>query len=147
MRLKIAKGYNRFIAFLLWLLGIGSAATLNSCDINAGGGFEYGTPHADFKINGIVSNQENTKIPGIKVKVEYDSTYTDSNGEYNISIEAFPTDQNFSVQFSDVDGDENGNYQTLDTTVVFINPEFENGDGWYEGETSEEFDVQLKAEN
>ena len=143
MKLKIAKTYNRFIAFLLWLLGIGSTAALNGCI----GGYEYGSPHADFKINGMVTNQDNEKIPGIKVKVDYDSTYTDSDGKYNISVEAFPKDQNFYIQFSDIDGGENGNYQTLDTVVVFVDPEFKNGEGWYEGETSKEFDVKLKAEN
>jgi len=143
MKLKIAKTYNRFIAFLMWLVGIGSTTALNGCI----GGYEYGSPYADFKINGTVTNQESEKVTGIKVKVERDSSYTDSEGNYDITVESFPKDQNFSIQFSDVDGVENGTYQTLDTTVVFIDPEFKNGDGWYEGETSKEFDVKLNAEN
>ncbi len=143
---KLIKGYNKFIAFLLSILGLGSSATFTACDIVTGG-CEYGTPHANFKISGTVTNESGETVNGVKVLMMYDSTYTDANGDYDIVAEDFPTDQTFPIQFIDIDGDDNGKLQTLDTTVVFVDPEFKNGDKhWYEGETLKTFDVTMKEE-
>jgi len=143
---KIIKGYNKVIAFLLSILGIGSSVTFTACDV-VNGGCEYGTPHADFKITGTVTNESGGTVNGVKVLMMYDSTYTDANGDYTIVAEDFPDDQTFPIQFIDIDGDDNGKLQTLDTTVVFVDPEFENGDNhWYSGETATEFDVTLKED-
>ncbi len=145
MSRKILKGYNRLISLLLSILGIGTTATYTACDIIPGG-CEYGTPFADFKINGTVTNESGQSVPGIKILMMYDSTYTDSNGKYNLVTESFPTDQNFPIQFIDVDGESNGKLQTVDTAVVFVDPDFKGGKDWYEGETSKTFDITMKEE-
>lgn len=146
MSRKIIKNYNRLLAFLLSILGVGSTATFTACG-PVGGGCEYGTPHADFKISGVVIDEQNQKIQGIKVVMQYDSVYTDTDGKYKISVQEFPTDQTFPISFIDIDGDKNGKLQELDTMVEFKNPEFNNGSGsWYDGETSKEFNISMKNE-
>ncbi len=146
---RVIKGYNRLIAFLLSVLGIGSSATFSGCGDNYT--CEYGTPRADFKVSGVVTDGEDKAVEGIKVVMhraegyDKDSTYTDENGNYNVGVGSFPQSQTFSMQFVDVDGSDNKTLQQLDTAIVFTNPEFKNGDGnWYEGETSQELNISMK---
>jgi putative lipoprotein (rSAM/lipoprotein system) len=74
-----------------------------------------------------------------------DTVTTGNDGKYQVVDEgAFPTDQNYTIQFQDIDNDLNGSYSDLDTLAEFKNPEFSHGDGhWYEGETSKEMDIKL----
>jgi putative lipoprotein (rSAM/lipoprotein system) len=147
MKRNILKKYNYIIAFLLSVLGVGGACTLGGCEYGTPAE-EYGTPSATFKVNGIVSSEDNTKIPNIRVVMQSDTVYTDLNGAYNVQTSAFPDDQNFLVEFEDIDGTANGIYQSKDTMVLFDNPQFENGDGsWYIGETSKEINIKLKSGN
>lgn len=152
-KLRCLKSYNAIIAFLISFLGFNS-----SCEI--GGKVMYGTPSADFIVNGkIESKVDHAKIPGIKVELikEYNSdgaTYSyrldsafsaGTDGTYQVAAREFPDDQTFKIHFTDVDGAQNGEFEPLDTTVVFENPKFTNGSGsWYEGETSQVFDVKLR---
>ena len=141
MRRKLIKNYNKIIAFILSILGVGG--TTFSCAMY-GIPAEYGTPYANFKINGTVTKHKNEKLPGIKVKMPYDSTLTNAYGKYEIETQDIPTGQTFEIQFIDIDGPENGEFETLDTVVVFENPKFENGDGdWFQGNTSREFNIKL----
>ncbi len=146
MKTRFLKFQNKIIAFFLSVLGVGSLGIFSSCENNTRA--EYGTPSATFKVLGKVTSDEGTGINGIKVKMSYDSTYTDQDGKYEVGTVDFPTDQNFQIQFTDVDGELNGEYDALDTVVVFTNPRFEGSKGaWYEGETSTEFDIKLKEKN
>jgi len=149
MKRQILKKYNRLISLLLSLLGIGGTFTFISCD--GTGQVEYGTPSATFKIFGKVTSEDGDQIPYIKVKAamhNYDSSYTNEAGEYTLVLGSFPSDQDFYMEYSDVDGPSNGLYQTKDSTVSFVNPQFENGDGsWYSGEASKKVDIQLKEDN
>lgn len=153
MSQKVIKGYSRLIAFVLSVLGIGSTAVFTGCENGGGGGYcEYGTPSADFKISGVVTNSENKSAKGVKVVMQdtessylKDSTFSDESGNYEVTLEGFPDSQSFSVLFVDVDSSENGLLQDIDTTITFDNPEFENGDGgWYSGETSKTVNVSMK---
>ncbi len=151
---KCLKTYNALIVFLLSLLGFAS-----SCDIQ-GGKAMYGTPSADFIVKGKVENTLNKPIAGIKVEmskmvdtgaeelsVPLDSILSVvSTGIYEVTAsDQFPKEQIFNVKFTDVDGLLNGEYESLDTTVVFQNPKFTNGtDAWYQGQTEKEVDVKLK---
>lgn len=144
MKRIILKNYNRILSIFLSLLGVGGTFSFTSCD-GSTPGCEYGTPHATFKIYGKITSKNRVEIPNIKVKMRYDSTYTDENGAYVISASEFPTDQNFSIRFEDIDGSENGNYQPKDSIVEFKDPKFENGDGsWNSGETSKEVNIELE---
>ncbi len=147
MSKKVIKNYNKLIAFLLTILGIGTSATFSACDDDVV--CEYGTPYADFKISGTVTNAQKENIPGVKVLLnDYDSTLTDSNGTYSFTTQTFPAETLFPIKFIDIDGDENGNLQPIDTTVVFEDPEFEGQSGsWYQGETSKVFNIEMKEED
>jgi len=120
----------------------------------------YGTPSADFIVKGKVENTLNKPIAGIKVKMSkkvnagaeefsfpLDSTSSVvTTGIYEVTANGqFPEEQTFHVKFTDVDGLLNGEYESLDTTVVFQNPKFTNGtDAWNQGQTEKEVDVKLK---
>ncbi len=143
MSKKFLKNYNKILAYTLAILGIGSATTFSGCMY--GSPAEYGTPIATYKIIGSVTDKAHTKVKGIRVALRGDTTFTDANGKYNVQTEDFPGDQTFQISFEDIDGDANGDLQSVDTTVAFVVPEFENGDGsWNRGETSTEFNIKLK---
>ena len=106
----------------------------------------HGTPVATFKVNGDVKSESTSNvIPNIRVVMGYDTTYTDESGNYQISNEEFPENQTFLLEFKDIDGESNGEFQPLDTIVEFIDPEFSGGTGsWDNGETEKEVNVNLK---
>jgi putative lipoprotein (rSAM/lipoprotein system) len=74
-----------------------------------------------------------------------DTAFTDEQGSYQVRAIDFPKDQAFLVDFKDIDGETNGEYEPLDTIVEFIDPEFTGGSGaWDQGETEKEVNVKLK---
>ena len=148
MKRKILIKSNKLISILLSLLGIGGSFTLTNCGGTKSA--EYGTPTATFKIYGKVTSEDGDQIPYIKVKAAMhnsDSSYTNEAGEYTLVLGSFPSDQDFHMEYNDVDGPSNGSYQTKDSTVSFVNPQFQNGDGsWYKGEATKKVDIQLKED-
>ena len=137
MRIKFLKTYNAIIVGLLAILGF-----VSSCDSKD----EYGTPSAKFIVNGKVTSSETEQaIENIRVVMQGDTTYTNSDGVYQVVDKwGFPTYQTYNIQFLDVDGEINNEFSDLDTIVEFKDPEFSGGDGdWYSGETSKDFDVKL----
>lgn len=153
IKLKFLKSYNSLIAFLLTILGFSS-----SCDPFR---TEYGTPSADFIVKGkIESATNNNPIPDIiiemrRVEKNQDgqtfvrltgTTFSENEGNFTLMDEgAFPIDQTYKIKFTDTDGVQNGEYEPLDTTIVFQNPKFSNGNGhWYSGQTEKELNVKLK---
>ncbi len=150
IKMGLIKRYNSLIGFLLAALGFGSIS-LTGCDspVDPDPVAEYGVPYAIFKVKGKVTS-EAEGIPNIKVKMGsdsffFDSTYTDANGEYEISQGTFPSDQAFDMSFEDIDGAQNGSFQALDTIVEFVDPQFTGGSGnWDSGETETTFNVELK---
>lgn len=156
VRFKFLKTYNALIAFLISLLGFGS-----SCDL-AGGKAMYGTPTADFIVKGKVeAATANSPVAGIKVEMSQQidspngkvdvvldqSVSLEGIGNYQVSDDgAFPDNQTYRIRFTDVDGAQNGEFETLDTTIVFQNPKFSGGDGnWYHGKTEKVIQIKLKA--
>lgn len=141
--LMFFRTYSTILALLLTLLGF----TQSSCAKLYGSPIaEYGTPSAKFIVIGKVeSSGTNQPIKNILVYMSGDSTFTDSTGRYQLHSGGFPNSQTFPIRFHDVDGILQGEYTNLDTIVEFKDPQFTNGDGhWYYGETSKEFDIQLK---
>ena len=136
IQIKWFKTYNVVIYAILSTLGF----TMSSC------GAMYGTPEADFIIQGKVTDiRTNQPIKHIQVEVnDWKKSSTDANGKYKITINDFPESKTFPVCFRDVDGDLNGSYMDLDTIVEFKDPKFKGGKGaWYEGKTTKEFNIQL----
>lgn len=110
----------------------------------------YGSPHASFIINGkIESTATNNPIPDIIVEMRnislVETGFSDINGNYNLIVGDYPGDKTYQIKFTDTDGALNGEYETLDTTIVFKNPQFTDGDGsWFRGSTVKELDIKLK---
>jgi putative lipoprotein (rSAM/lipoprotein system) len=140
MKLKsfLLKSANIFLSGMLFLLGFST-----SCENDAK--YEYGAPHADFIVQGTVkSGTTNLPVQQIKVKMDLDSTYTDITGRYYLTYSGMPRGDTILVQFLDIDGEMNGEFQQSDTIVDFSNNQFSGGDGkWYLGITFKEVDVKL----
>lgn len=155
IKYKCLKTYNALIVCLISFLGFAS-----SCDSSEGIQAMYGTPSADFIVKGKVGNATNSPVAGIKVemskevnngteKVSYllnTTSSAESTGTYKVSGGGqSPVDQTFKIKFTDIDGALNGEYETLDTIVVFQDPKFTGGDGyWNQGQTEKEINVKLK---
>ncbi len=155
MRLKALKKYNLFLAFLLSLLGFGSACSKHK-EISPA----YGTMSASYRVYGNISSEDGIRIPGIKVRMTSEhilagsdttiylrdttSIIADYYGDYDLSMRHYRPINTFKMEFMDVDGIAMGTYQKKDTTIEFINPVFKNGGSWYSGEASEELNVKLK---
>lgn len=146
--------WNRLLRILMSILGFSTAAGLSSCNNNRYGPDEYGTPSAKYIINGQVKADEGGQpIRNIRVVMantdQYplrDTTYTDANGNYSAKLEDFPDDHTFSLKFEDHDGTANGEFQAMETSIEFIDPEYTKGSGsWYKGETSRTINATLKA--
>lgn len=149
MKHKLLEKQNKLIGIILSILGIGGALTFGGCEYGVGPNtMEYGVPSATFKVQGKVSSEANSKIKGIRVIMQSDTAHTDAEGNFQVQTNDFPGDKDFNIEFDDTDGELNGAFQPLDTIVSFVNPEFVNPEGsWYQGETSKELNVKLKAKN
>lgn len=66
-------------------------------------------------ISGIVKS-DGSPIPGIKVTSNYGSTITDENGFFGI-LSYYFKNENHLINFSDIDGEENGKFKTKNVTI------------------------------
>ena len=140
MKTKLLKSTNVILSFLLSMLGFSTG-----CDEIIHPRAEYGTPYADFIINGTVkASDTNEAIPDIKVKADWDSTYTNAEGKYEIVIRSFPQDQDIEIHFIDPDGNTNGSFQQLDTIAQFKNIEFKSTGSWSYDDVEKEMNVSLE---
>ena len=131
--------YNNLLLLLIGLLGFTVACTKS-------GAQEYGTPSADFIINGVIENQASQPIPNIKVVMTRDSVNTNTEGKFSLKNTTFPNNQTFNIKIRDIDGAVNGSYQDKDTTIVFDNNTYTNGDGhWYRGKVEKSVVIKLTS--
>ncbi len=146
MKLQFLRNQNRLITFILSILGVGSACTFLGCEYGTPA-LEYGVPGASFKVHGTIGDKKGAVIEGIQVIMETDTAYSDSNGEYLVRGYNFPEDKTyFLLEFNDTSS--NRIFSSKDTTIIFEDPVFENGDGsWYVGEASMELDISLDEED
>lgn len=148
IKYKCLKTYNALIVFLISFLGFAS-----SCD-PLGMKYMYGSPSANFIVKGKVGTATNSPVAGIKVEMSMEvnsyllntTSSAESTGIYKVTGGGqSPEGQNFKIKFTDIDGALNGEFETLDTIVVFQNPKFTGGDGhWYNGQIEKEVNVKLK---
>lgn len=141
---------NGILAMLVLLLGF----SCNSDDddpIPA----EYGSPHADFKVKGKVTDENKKAIPGIRIhsmtirnnEVLYhysDTTYTNGQGEY--TIQANPLDiEQIKIFYEDIDGEENGSFKTDSIVILQEDIHLTGASGhWFEGSETKTIDIKLK---
>jgi putative lipoprotein (rSAM/lipoprotein system) len=122
---------------------------------------EYGTPNADYTVKGAVVNKVTGKpIKGIRVGyssenlvTEYgviqqsysQSPYvlTNEEGEFKLTNNIFPVNE-IPVFVEDIDGEENGLFQSEQIQVDFTKAEHtKKGDRWYSGEYTVTMNVEL----
>jgi putative lipoprotein (rSAM/lipoprotein system) len=153
IHLKFLKSTNALIVLLISILGFST-----SCKEEDQARM-YGSPHADFIIKGnIVSAADNNPIPDIIVEMrivqkivgEQDyirlagTGFSGDNGDYRVKDNS-GYNLTYQLKYTDTDGALNGQYETLDTTIVFKDPIFTGGDGqWYSGYVEKEVDIKLK---
>ncbi|NWJ52518.1 MAG: radical SAM-associated putative lipoprotein [Bacteroidetes bacterium] len=136
---KTVLQFNSLLLLLIGLLGFSAACDKESPAL-------YGTPSADFIINGVVKNKTNQPIPNIKVVALYDSINTDALGKFIIKNRTIPTDQAFNVKLIDIDGTANGSFLNKDTLIVFNDNTFKDGDGsWYSGKVERSVEIKLTS--
>ena len=143
-RLKIF--YSQLLSFCLVLLGFNSCQKDDPVD-------EYGVPSAKYRVKGKIVSKgtPNTPIKDIRVvminnveenEYEYvrgDTTYTNSNGTFDITREDFPQNK-FKIKIDDVDEDANGSFDNQTIIIDFENENYTGGNSWYKGEASIEMD-------
>jgi putative lipoprotein (rSAM/lipoprotein system) len=149
MSRALIKGTNWMLAVILSMLGF-SGCDLGNEDVV--GPVEYGTPYAKFSFNGTVTNKDGNPVKDIKVEIDRQGVIyltepmsTDTLGRYSTMFADFPV-EDFKVIVSDVDGEENGSYQS-DTIAVKITKDdyYEQGHGaWYHGSATKKVDVELE---
>lgn len=141
MKNTILNRYNALLTCVLSFLGFTTA-----CDSNNSMVVEYGTPHSTFIVQGTVSSGDDRALENIQVSTIADTVLTDAFGNYEIQQTDVLSDIDIQIQFKDIDGEENGHFETLDTVVQFNDAEFTGGDGsWDNGETEQTLNIELKT--
>jgi putative lipoprotein (rSAM/lipoprotein system) len=156
----IIKGINLALAGILSLLGFVGCEKTEPL-------LEYGMPHADYTVKGVVVNKATGKpIEGIRVG--YDSiawaipeygvigisyqpksrvldVMTNEKGEFKLTDSFFP-DKNLTlpVYIDDIDGEKNGLFQSERLEVDFSKAvQTGKPSSWYEGEFTVTKNVEL----
>lgn len=138
-----------FSKFILALMGL----SLVACRV------EYGSPHAEFRAMGVVTDQEGQPINGIRVvmsaedpnnniKGPSDTLWTGAYGTYDYepdyySMREYAYFESVKFQFTDVDGPANGGeFAQVEIEVPVF--QVEPGDGnWYQGSFRSGVDVTM----
>lgn len=145
MKRNILSFINRSLAALLALLGFQACESFpDKYGVPAP---EYGTPYAEFEVQGKVTDTKQEPLKDILVAIEIsdngysglrDTLYTDESGEYHWKGGAFPLDSAKIVV-----NDTTGKYVS-DSTKVALSYDRTKADGWYRGVGTAEADFELK---
>ncbi len=112
---------------------------------------EYGSPWVTFSVKGKVTNEAGEPVKGIDVGLEDDYQSagrftTNENGEFVIeqgSTFGIKPNGTEILVFTDIDGEENGSYETKEVEVSFVrNEDIPSGD-WYNGDYTATEDVEV----
>jgi putative lipoprotein (rSAM/lipoprotein system) len=147
MKKKRIKFFDKIIVTLLGFLGL-----LNSCNNNTQT-CEYGTPHGEFELSGVITDTEANPIKRIQVVSvsRYpDTIYTNNEGKYEIKRDYLDLENNtFHLKLEDIDGEENGgDFGSKEIEVkVTENDRVEKGSGWYKGKFVKTQDIELDRKN
>lgn len=120
------KNYCRVSTFLATLFSsIIAWVTTSSCQHIIPGRVEYGTPQAEFEVKATVISEENVPIEGLQVELLEPTTQkvvdrekTDSSGRAELEEDMLHfSNQERTVRVTDVDGAQNGLWETKEVTV------------------------------
>jgi len=159
MKKLLIKSFDKVLISLLCLIGL-----LTGCDLIHPPVVEYGVPHADYEIKGIITDSiSSAPIQNVRVIVTQNITYidhdstkvhidtlklreTDSAGKYDIQFQTFPLEEiTFKIKAEDVDGSANGgDFISQEKDVIFKQSELTGGKSWYNGKAVKIVDIKLK---
>ena len=153
MKTKIYRLYGAVLSVLLSVLGFSSCSKEEMRE-------EYGSPHADYIMQGTVTDEQGNIINGILVSAEmYEdvnnkrywlnlaSKKTDYYGEYHLNYRDFSGNKSTKLIIQDVDGEANGGEFASDTLDIDYESaeQIKKSDGnWYEGTFRITQNIQLK---
>ena len=150
---KLIKGTNWALAGLMSLLGF----NCSGCG-SVGPATEYGSPHAEYKVMGIVKNEKGEVLNGIRItvpeilmndangnedlKLINDTVYTDEQGKFLYGqTQYFPLD---NVQMKLEVDDPTGAFEAISDSVQFNRSKLSGGKGWFYGTAFKVKDFILK---
>lgn len=121
MKTKFLQLFNKQLVFLLSVLGFSLASTQCAAQYGA-----IPTPYySTYKGRGVIKTEENVPIKNIRVVVEDDTLFTDSNGVFSFTLkkEGWVEDPGYKAELLivDIDGKENGVYY-CQVKTVFLKP-------------------------
>ena len=146
MKTKIYRLYGAVLSVLLSVLGFSSCSKEEMRE-------EYGSPHADFIMQGTVTDEQGNIINDYQ---DFDdgrcwynlaSKKTAYYGEYYLYYQDFPGSKYTKLIVQDVDGEANGGEFASDTLDIDYESaeQIKKGDGnWYEGTFRITQNIQLK---
>jgi putative lipoprotein (rSAM/lipoprotein system) len=148
MHKKLLRGGNKIIAFFMAMLGFTS-----SCKDSYMADM-YGSPYADYIVKGkVVSEKDNSSIKGIQIRVSASiggyttqtaALLSDKNGNYSVLYSDYNITQ-VNLSFNDVDGAENGSFQSVDTLMTFSKSDLTGKDSnYYMGSSEKVLNIKLK---
>lgn len=115
---------------------------LTSCEISGGSGpsGSWGFPYADFEVNGIVVDEVNQPLGGIRVYTVdtwYGTTYTDvqADGRFSLYGTFTPASQITLTAVDNSDSENWGRYYDATVTVPldFHEDDYSDRDEWFAG--------------
>lgn len=136
----------KLLQYILSILGFAG------CDIIGVGTEAYGTPYAEFNVNGIVTNgttplkQVQISLGSKKEGFSYAIDTTDSKGEFSFKTEVFPEDQQYFIVASDL----TNTYQNDTVDVEIAKSDFngkKKGDDWYAGSATKTVNFTLQKKD
>jgi len=158
MKRLIIKPYDKIIVAILGLISLLTGCILVNPPV------EYGVPHADYEIKGIVTDSiTSTPLQHVKVTITQTQTHvmkdstvtytdtlavkeTDSAGKYDVQFQTFPLEvMTFKVKAEDIDGAANGgDFTSQQKDAQFTNSDLSGGKSWYTGKAVKTIDIKLK---
>lgn len=140
MKNKLIKTSSYVLSMLLSILGFSSCTNIEDAPCM------YGVPSASFAISGKVTDSENNPIKGIQISTKSQIAESNSDGSYSLDVtNGFPTD--LTIKFKDIDGTENGSYETKEVLEEFDSSDFVGGDDWDSGTATRTVNVTLTEKN
>jgi len=160
MKKLFIKPFDKILIILLGFIGF-----LTGCSLINPPVVEYGVPHADYEVKGIITDSiTSVPIQHIQVIITQNRVYydqdltlvhvdtlarkeTDSAGKYDIQFQSFPLEENtFQIKAEDIDGLANGgDFSPQQKEILFKQSDLTgNKDGWYVGKALKILDFKLK---
>ena len=156
MKRKPLSLFAKILSFILLILGFQSCLS-GEGDEEGGEVMMYGTPTATYRVRGTVkASDTNQPVNGIRaVLVELyngqegiysgDTIKVCADGAFDLKVRSGAMNgTNLRLKLTDIDGADNGLYNTKTQDIQFTNPALAGGEGWDKGTATKEIgDVKI----